>query len=319
MGFANLRVINEDSLIPGGGFAAHDHTDMEIITLVLYGQLHHEDDQGNIASISAGEVQGMSAGTGVRHSEYNGSTSEPSKFLQIWLIPDQVGGQPAYTQASVPNEMNVLLAAPATLHPLIPLRSEARLTLRRFTEGQELALSANGESDHFVHLLDGLAYAEQERLSADDGLQVPRSEQVTLRWHTDGAALVFDMPSPAAMKETKTLIARSTEQNSKETQRDLATISHIARSGPRDWGHLWPDRSPQSRPANHCPLGPLGHARRRSGGAMDPRPFRRRVTGHAFEVFRRNSGGRDEPTNQTRNPLTPSKLNNGEVKCRNTK
>ncbi len=211
MGFANLRVINEDSLIPGGGLAAHDHADMDIITLVLDGQLRHEDDQGNVASISAGEVQGMSAGTGVRHSEYNGSTSDLAKFLQIWLIPDQVGGQPAYTQASVPNEGDVLLAGPATLHPLIPLRSRARLALRRFTEGQELVLSANGESYRFVHLLDGLAYAEHERLSAGDGLQVPRSEQVTMQWHTDGAALVFDMPSPAARKEPKTLKVRSIE------------------------------------------------------------------------------------------------------------
>lgn len=218
MGFSNLRVINEDRLIPGGGFAAHDHADMDIITLVLDGQLRHEDDQGNVASISTGEVQGMSAGTGVGHSECNGSTSERAKFLQIWMIPDQLGGQPSYTQASVPDEGDVLLAGPTTLHPLIPLRSRTRLTLRRFTEGQKLALSANGESDHFVHLLYGLAYAEHERLSAGDGLQVPRSEQVTLRWHTDGAALVFDMPSSATRKQPKTLETRSIEP---ELQGDL--------------------------------------------------------------------------------------------------
>ncbi len=201
MGFANLRVINEDSLIPGGGFAAHDHSDMDILTLVLDGQLRHQDDQGNIAIIRAGEVQGMSAGTGVRHSEYNASASEAAKFLQIWLIPDQLGGAPSYTQSAIPDGDDVLLAGPAAAHPLIPLRSKTRLTLRRFTEGQSLTLVPDGASDHFVHLLDGLAYAERERLSAGDGLQLPRFEQVTLHWHTDGAALVFDMPSLAAFKK----------------------------------------------------------------------------------------------------------------------
>jgi len=192
MGFGNLRVINDDTLIPAGGFAAHDHADMDIVTFVLDGALRHEDDQGNVVTIQAGEVQAMSAGIGVRHSEFNASDTEVARFVQIWLIPDQMGGAPTYAQAQVPPDGDVLLAAAAG-DALLPLRSGARLWLRRFAEGDTLAVPT-GE-DHFVHLLDGLADAEGERVSAGDGLQIPSAEALTLTWHTAGAAPVVDMPT----------------------------------------------------------------------------------------------------------------------------
>ncbi|WP_147113257.1 pirin-like bicupin family protein [Tateyamaria sp. syn59] len=190
MGFNALRVINDDTLIPAGGFAAHDHSDMDILTLVLDGALRHEDDQGNIAVIRAGEVQAMSAGSGVRHSEFNASETDTTRFLQIWLIPNETGGTPTYAQAKVPETGNVLLAGEGGL---MPVRSGARLWLRRFEEGaiQHVSVSDN---DHFVHLIDGLADAEGERVSAGDGLQVPAPEAVSLAWQTAGAALVFEMP-----------------------------------------------------------------------------------------------------------------------------
>jgi redox-sensitive bicupin YhaK (pirin superfamily) len=195
MGFANLRVINEDTVIPGSGFAAHDHDNMDILTVVMDGQLRHEDDQGNVAVISSGEIQGMSAGQGVRHSEFNASTTDAAKFLQIWLIPDELGGAPLYAQSAIPSEGDVLLAGPSHAQPLIQLRSNARLTLRRLQEGQVLDIPADGVTDHFVHLLDGLVMAETERVSAGDGLEIPRTEAVSLAWQTDGSALVFEMPS----------------------------------------------------------------------------------------------------------------------------
>ena len=201
MGFNALRVINDDTLIPAGGFAAHDHSDMDILTLVLDGALRHEDDQGNVAVIGAGEVQAMSAGSGVRHSEFNASDTDTARFLQIWLIPDEMAGAPTYAQSTVPETGDVLLAGDGGL---MPLRSGAQLSLRRFGEGDPLDVPAG--ADHFVHLIDGLADAEGERVSAGDGLQVPGTEAVTLDWHTAGAALVFEMPTtriPASAAATQ--------------------------------------------------------------------------------------------------------------------
>ncbi len=194
MGFGNLRVINEDTVIPGGGFAPHDHADMDILTIVLDGQLRHKDDQGNIALISAGDIQGMSAGSGVRHSEFNASDTQSAKFLQIWMIPDETGGAPAYAQSSIPVEGDGVLAGPARLAPLITLRSDTSITLRRFEDGDVFSLSSQTGSHRFIHLIDGMAHAEGERISAGDGLQLPDEEALTLTWATQGAALVFDMP-----------------------------------------------------------------------------------------------------------------------------
>ncbi|MEL7116002.1 MAG: pirin family protein, partial [Pseudomonadota bacterium] len=194
MGFGNLRVINEDTLLPGTGFAPHDHADMDILTLVLEGQIRHEDDQGNVATISAGEIQGMSAGQGVRHSEMNASSRDKAKFLQIWVIPDQTGGTPRYAQAAVPDTGDVLLAGPADQNPIIPIGSTTTLTLRRFQDGAALALPVNADSKRYVHLVDGLAFANGERVSAGDGLQLSPATATSLTWASDGAALVFDMP-----------------------------------------------------------------------------------------------------------------------------
>lgn len=194
MGFGNLRVINEDVVIPGSGFAAHDHDNMDILTLVLDGSLRHEDDQGNISTIAAGEIQGMAAGSGVRHSERNASVTETAHFLQIWLIPDEIGGAPSYAQAKVPATGDVILAGPQGSGGLLPLRSASTLTLRRVSEGSTLSFEAAPDRHRFVHLLDGLASAEGERVSAGDGLQVPAGEELELSFLTAGEALAFEMP-----------------------------------------------------------------------------------------------------------------------------
>ncbi|WP_417524440.1 pirin family protein [Marinovum sp.] len=195
MGFGNLRVLNEDRIIPGAGFPMHDHADMDILTYVTKGQLRHEDSQGNVSVINAGEAQLMSAGDGVAHSEYNASDSESAHLLQIWLIPDHSGGVPSYAQTKVPEAGDVLLAGPATSGALLPLGSQTTVTLIRAGDGETTDLARPG-ADRFVHVLDGLGFAEGERLSAGDGLQIPSGETTSLDWATEGAALLFTMPAP---------------------------------------------------------------------------------------------------------------------------
>lgn len=193
MGFGNLRVLNEDTIIPGSGFSTHGHADMDILTYVTKGQLRHEDDQGNVSLISAGEAQLMSAGDGVTHSERNASDTDTAQLLQIWLIPDAPGGVPTYAQKTVPQDGDVLLAGPPATDPLLTLKSDTTVQLIRAAEGSSTALD-DPDTLRFVHLIDGLAFAEGERLSAGDGLQIPAGETTALDWSTDGTVLLFTMP-----------------------------------------------------------------------------------------------------------------------------
>lgn len=135
----------------------------------------------------------MSAGRGVRHSERNASDHEAARLLQIWLIPDQPGGEPTYAQRPVPQSGDVLLAGPSEANPLLTLRSQTTVRLIRAQEGDNTPL-AQPDTLRFMHLIDGLAYAEGERLSGGDGLQIPVGDVTSLDWASDGAALLFTMP-----------------------------------------------------------------------------------------------------------------------------
>lgn len=192
MGFGNLRVLNEDTILSGSGFAPHNHESMDILTYVTRGVIRHEDDQGNTARIKAGEVQLMSAGDGVTHSERNGSDSETAHLFQIWLIPDAPGGAPTYAQKTVSPKGNVLLAGPAEQDALLSLRSDTTVELIRADEAAKTPLETPGAL-RFLQLIDGLAVAEGERLGAGDGLEIPANETTTLGWATEGAALLFTM------------------------------------------------------------------------------------------------------------------------------
>lgn len=192
MGFGNLRVLNEDTIAPGSGFAPHDHRDMDILTIVLSGALEHKDDQGNQSRIGVGEIQLMSAGTGVRHSEFNASPAHSARFLQIWLIPDVFGGQPTYAQASIPLGQRTVLAAPQG--GLVPLRSGSSVTHLRFKDGDAFEIPSDPGTLKFLHLVDGMARAEGETLSAGDALQIPAAEGIEMSWTSKGAALLFEMP-----------------------------------------------------------------------------------------------------------------------------
>lgn len=187
MGFARLRVLNEDTIVPGAGFAPHDHADMDILTLVLSGTIRHEDSLGNIAEIAPGEMQLMRAGSGVTHSEVNASDTDPAHVLQIWLVPDVAGGEPAYQSAPLTEG---LLAS--RKGPLV-LGSNTHITLLRPKDGDATQIEVAPHRAVFVHLIEGMAQMEGERIVAGDGLELTETPPA-LNWQTDGTILIFDMP-----------------------------------------------------------------------------------------------------------------------------
>lgn len=193
MGFRALRVINEDWIIPGAGFAWHDHADMDILTLVLKGKVRHEDSLGHKGETAAGEIQLMRAGSGISHSEMNGDADETTHLLQIWIIPDKAGGTPGYQQAALPAKgPGVLLAGPAGSSALTQLGSDTRVTLLRTEEVGSTPVSPRPGRGVFLQIIEGLAEIDGERLTAGDGLQIDQTAP-DIRWLTDGQALHFDL------------------------------------------------------------------------------------------------------------------------------
>lgn len=198
MGFGALRVINEDRIAPGSGFSEHGHADMDILTIVLSGQLEHRDTLGNVATIAPGEAQLMYAGSGVRHSEMNASADAPAHFLQIWLIPDVRNGLPTYQQAPLPVEDDMtggwqVLAAGGDAKAPLRLSSDTRLLIANVTEGTRLPVPSSPERLTFVHIIEGLAMVDGERLSSGDGIQLGTGSIPDIEWVTDGKVLLFDM------------------------------------------------------------------------------------------------------------------------------
>jgi quercetin 2,3-dioxygenase len=197
MGYGALRVINEDRIVPGSGFGEHSHADMDILTIVLSGELRHQDTLGNVTAIVPGEVQLMSAGSGIRHSEMNASNEVPAHFLQIWLIPDVPGGEPSYQQAALPARETAdgwqLLASGNPHEATLRLHSDSRVLIAYPGEGAKLHVPVGANRKTFVHIIDGLAMADGERLGAGDALQISNEEVPDLQWVTEGQVLLFDM------------------------------------------------------------------------------------------------------------------------------
>ncbi|PVB59881.1 pirin-like bicupin family protein [Labrenzia sp. 011] len=197
MGYAALRVINEDRIIPGAGFAEHGHEDMDILTLVLSGSLRHTDTIGNEIILAPGEVQLMSAGSGIRHAEMNASDTQPAHFLQIWLIPDARGGTPAYQQATLPlggdADSWALLASGAPEQAPLRLLSDTRIYIAAPQAGSTMMVPVSSGRRTFIHVVQGLATLASERISSGDGLQIGSEEMSGLTWLTDGQVLLFDM------------------------------------------------------------------------------------------------------------------------------
>lgn len=198
MGVSNLRVINEDSVAPGGGFATHGHSDMEIVSYVLHGALEHKDSMGNGSVIRPGDVQRMSAGTGVTHSEYNHSDSEPVHFLQIWLQPNAFGVEPAYDQQHFPIEARrdrwVLLVSPDGRDGSIATHQDALMYGTLLGPGQTLEYHFDADRSGYLQVARGRLQTGGIALDAGDGLKIHRQTDLQLQGIEDAELLLFDLP-----------------------------------------------------------------------------------------------------------------------------
>jgi redox-sensitive bicupin YhaK (pirin superfamily) len=198
MGFGPLRVINEDRVQPSAGFPTHGHRDMEIISYVISGGLRHKDSMGTGSVIRPGELQVMSAGSGVRHSESNDSASEPVHFLQIWLMPDEEGLPPRYQQKAFPAAEKAgrlrLVASPDGRDGSLSLRVDAELYATRLEAGESVAHALKPGRLAWAQVVEGGAAVNGAAVSAGDGVAIEAADNVTIAAGASGTELLlFDM------------------------------------------------------------------------------------------------------------------------------
>ena len=197
MGFRALRVINEDRVIPGAGFPSHRHRDMEILTYVLAGALEHKDSLGNGAVIRPGEVQRMSAGAGIMHSEFNPSKVEPVHFLQIWIIPDRVGLPPSYEQKVFPIEDRRgrlrLVAALDGRDGAVTVHQDARLFVANLAAGERITHDIDPGRGVWLQLARGIAALNGTEMREGDGAAIEGERTITVEADTDAEILLFDL------------------------------------------------------------------------------------------------------------------------------
>jgi quercetin 2,3-dioxygenase len=198
MGFADLRVINEDRVEGGQGFPTHPHQDMEIITYVLEGSLAHRDSMGNSSVIRAGEVQRMSAGTGVRHSEYNALPDRQTHFLQIWLYPARAGIAPSYEQKAFAAEEKrnrlCLLVSPDGRDGSLHINQDALLYGTVLDPGRSVQHEFSKDRKGYIHIARGAAKVGEELLSAGDAMALEDTKSISLHAETEAEILLFDLP-----------------------------------------------------------------------------------------------------------------------------
>jgi redox-sensitive bicupin YhaK (pirin superfamily) len=195
--FRTLRVINDDRVAPGGGFPTHPHRDMEILTCVLTGSLAHRDSMGNEEVIRANEWQAMTAGTGITHSEFNPSETDPVHLLQIWLFPDRRGYTPGYQQRVFTDAEKggrlALVASPDGEAGSLVIRQDARVYQAKLAAGESVAHDLRPGRAAFVHVATGAATVNGQKLVAGDGVAVEDEPRVTVTGDAAGEVLVFDL------------------------------------------------------------------------------------------------------------------------------
>ena len=199
MGFGPLRVINEDVVQPGKGFARHGHSNMEIISYVIAGALEHRDSLGTGSVIRPGDVQRMRAGTGIEHSEFNGSSTETVHFLQIWVQPDRLGLEPGYAQLAFPHEARqnrlTLLASGFGEADVIEVRQSMRLYSGLFDAGQSLTQPLDPARGHWLQVIRGRIQVNGTTLNAGDGATLVSDSTLSLDVIDSTEFLLFDLPA----------------------------------------------------------------------------------------------------------------------------
>jgi redox-sensitive bicupin YhaK (pirin superfamily) len=198
VGFGPLRVINEDRVSPGKGFGSHGHEDMEILTYVISGALAHKDSMGNVETLQANDLQRMTAGTGIVHSEFNGSTKDPVHFLQIWIHPAQYGLTPGYEQLSLSEAEKSgrlrLVASPEGANGVLKIHQDARVLIGQTDEAKPLDYSVPTGRKAWVHVIHGAASVNGQPLNAGDAAAITDETMIAIRGTRPGAeVLLFDL------------------------------------------------------------------------------------------------------------------------------
>ena len=198
MGFRSLRVINDDTVAAGGGFGTHAHRDMEIITYVLDGALEHKDSIGTGSVIRPGDVQKMSAGSGIRHSEFNASAKDPVHFLQIWVMPDRQGIPPAYEQLHFPREAKVgkllLVGSNSGEKGLIRLQQDARMFVTVLDSAEQRVEHTLASGRHaWVHVARGAVTVNGTQLVAGDGAGITTESKIEIAGAPSAEVILFDL------------------------------------------------------------------------------------------------------------------------------
>lgn len=201
MGFSALRVINDDEVVPEAGFATHGHRDMEIISYVLSGEIAHKDSEGNITRLAPGEFQLMSAGSGIRHSEFNPSLTKKLHFLQIWIQPNVIGQKPGYQQKDFGSEPGLtLVVSPDGKGGSLQIKQDASIYQLILAPDKSAQLATNMGRRYYVHNIEGSLVVKGndgawETLNAGDGVKIESLSELSFSASNEPVkALVFDLP-----------------------------------------------------------------------------------------------------------------------------
>ncbi len=197
MGWGNLRVINEDRVAPGMGFGKHGHRNMEIISYVLSGELAHEDSMGNIKGIPPGDVQRMSAGSGVTHSEFNHAKDQTTHFLQLWIEPNITEIEPSYEQQTIPaieKEGKLrLIASPDEKNGSVKIHADAKVYAGLFNGTQAAILELNPKRKYYAHLVRGSLTINGRELNGGDALLMDNESILKVEGGSNAEVLFFDL------------------------------------------------------------------------------------------------------------------------------
>lgn len=198
MGYGPLRVINDDRIAPGTGFGMHPHRDMEIITYVLEGAIAHRDSMGNGSTIRPGDVQRMSAGTGVRHSEFSDSSDEVTHLLQIWIVPDELGVEPGYEEKRFSEQDKRgrlrLIASKGGHDGSVHIHQDAKVYAGLFDGDEGFAFESDARRLAYVHVARGAIEVNGVKLGTGDALKLSDNERIEFANGQSAEVLVFDLP-----------------------------------------------------------------------------------------------------------------------------